>query len=460
MSQNLQGVLPKQQRIAQLASQKPPMGFTSLAYHMDLDWLKEAYRLTRKDGATGVDGVTAADYERNLEVNLRDLLERAKSGRYFAPPVKRVHIPKAGGGGASDQTRPIGIPTLEDKVLQRAVLMPLEPIYEHDFHASSFGFRPGRSPHQALDSLREQLMNTHGGWVLEVDISKFFDTLDHAHLREFVSRRIRDGVLLRLIGKWLNAGVMESGQISYPDSGSPQGGVISPLLANIYLHYVLDEWFEREVKPRLGGRAYLIRYADDFVIGFTQETDARRVMEVLPKRMGRYGLTLHPEKTRLIPFERPPKYPPPHGGGSGGPGGGDGEAPGSFDLLGFTHYWSRSLRGNWVVKRKTSSKRLSRALRAMNQWCRTNRHQPLVEQQKSLNRKITGHCSYYGITGNASSLSRFRMWTLRLWHYWLNRRHRERTLTWEVMNALLERYPLVSAIAIHSTWRSDCQAMA
>ena len=280
MSQNPQGVSPKQQRIAQLAKQSPQMGFTSLAYHMDLDWLFEAYRRTRKNGAAGVDGQTSADYEENLEGNLQSLLERAKSGSYLAPPVRRVHIPKA---GSPDQTRPIGIPTLEDKVLQRAVTMLLEPIYEQDFHPGSYGFRPGRGAHQALEQLWKNTMNTDGGWILEVDISKFFDTLDHTHLREFVGRRVRDGVLLRLIGKWLNAGVMEAGQVSYPEAGSPQGGVISPLLANIYLHYVLDEWFEQEVQPRLKGRAYLIRYADDFVIGFTEETDARRVMEVLPK---------------------------------------------------------------------------------------------------------------------------------------------------------------------------------
>ena len=232
------------------------------------------------------------------------------------------------------QKRPIGIPTLEDKVLQRAVVMLLGPIYEQDFVDGSFGFRPGRSAHQALERLREEMMNANGGWILEVDISKFFDTLDHAHLREFVKRRVHDGVLLRLIGKWLNAGVMEDGQISHPDSGSPQGGVISPLLANVFLHYVLDMWFQEEVLPRLAGKAYLIRYADDFVIGFTDERDALRVEEVLPKRFGRYGLKLHPTKTRLIRFQKPNDRDKSSG------------EPESFDLLGFTHYWSRSLRRN------------------------------------------------------------------------------------------------------------------
>jgi group II intron reverse transcriptase/maturase len=248
--------------------------------------------------------------------------------------------------------------------------MLLEPICEQDFCDGSYGFRPGRSAHQALEALWKQAMDFRGGWILEVDIRKFFDTLDRAHLREFLQRRVRDGVLKRLIGKWLKAGVMEDGSVSYPDAGSPQGGVISPLLANVYLHYVLDTWFEQEVRRCLRGRAYIIRYADDFVIGFTREDDARRVMDVLPKRFGKYGLTIHPDKTRLIPFQRPPQQV--DGKGDSGAG-----RPGTFDLLGFTHYWGRSRKGHWVVKRKTASKRLSRAVRSIAQWCRYNRHRPV-----------------------------------------------------------------------------------
>lgn len=439
MYQNLSSVSTKQQRIAQLAKQSPGMGFTSLAYHMDLMWLYEAYRRTRKDGAVGVDGQTGADYEQDLEQNLRSLLERAKSGRYVAPPVRRVHIPKA---GSPEQTRPIGIPTLEDKVLQRAVAMLLEPLYEQDFHPGSYGFRPGRGAHQALQQLWKNTMNTDGGWVLEVDISKFFDTLDHAHLRAFVQRRVRDGVLLRLIGKWLKAGVMESGQVSYPEAGSPQGGVISPLLANVYLHYVLDEWFRQEVQPRLKGRAYLIRYADDFVIGFADEEDARRVLAVLPKRFARYGLKIHPEKTRLVRFNKP-----------GGRDEGADEKPETFDLLGFTHYWGRDRKGRPVVKRKTASKRMSRALRAIGDWCRMHRHRPVAEQQHTLSQKIRGHCAYYGITGNSHCLQEFRMCVEHHWHKWLNRRHRGRTLNWTKFYRLLERYPLPVAVAVHSVCR-------
>jgi len=266
----------RQQAIAKRAQQAPETGFTSLHHHIDLDWLREAHRRTRKDGAAGVDGQTGAVYGENLAENLRDLLDRAKSGRYRAPAVKRAHIPK----GDGRETRPIGIPTFEDKVLQRAVVMVLEPIYEQDFLDCSYGFRPGRSAHQALQALRDQLMARGGGWIIEVDIQRFYDTLDKARLREFLGRRVRDGVLVRLIGKWLNAGVLEEGAVWYPEAGTPQGGVISPLLANIYLHEVLDAWFEREVKPRLRGWASLIRYADDLRL------DSERFGEHLRKRAG------------------------------------------------------------------------------------------------------------------------------------------------------------------------------
>jgi RNA-directed DNA polymerase len=249
----------KLDRIATLAKQAPEMAFTTLAHHIDLDWLREAHRRTRKDGATGIDGQTATEYATNLEGNLRSLLERAKSGMYRAPPVRRIHIPK----GDGTQTRPIGVPTFEDKVLQRAVAMVLEAIYEQDFLDCSYGFRPRRSAHQALERIQNETVKMRGGWVLEVDIARFFDTLDHAHVREMLRRRVRDGVLLRLIGKWLNAGVMEAGQLSSSVAGTPQGGVISPLLANVYLHEVLDTWFERDVKPRLQGQGLLVRYADD-----------------------------------------------------------------------------------------------------------------------------------------------------------------------------------------------------
>ena len=444
MHRNSTIVSTKQKRIAALAKQSSEMAFTSLSYLMDIDWLKEAYRRTRKAGAVGVDGVTAEEYEQDLEANLQSLLDRAKSSTYKAPPVRRVHIPK---GGSSTETRPLGIPTLEDKLLQRVVVMLLESIHEQDFLDCSYGFRPGRSAHQSLESFRDQTMNCRprGGWVLEVDIRKFFDNLDHQHLRQFLRQRVRDDVLLRLIDKWLKAGVMEDGNISYPESGSPQGGVISPLISNVFLHYVLDLWFENEVKPRLRRPAYLIRFADDFVIGFRDNRDAHRVMDVIPKRFGKYGLTVHPTKTKLVPFSSPSSQAKDRSGAD--------DRPGTFDLLGFTHYWAVSQKGYWVVKLKTAKDRFSRAVKRMDQWCYQNRHLPISEQQQKLNQKLRGHDAYYGVTGNSAALSRFHREVERLWRKWLNRRNRIRTLKWEKFRAILQRYPLAPARAVRSQFR-------
>jgi hypothetical protein len=252
-------------------------------------------------------------------------------------------------------------------------------------------------------------------------------------------------VLLRLIDKWLKAGVLEDGQLTVPEAGSPQGGVISPLLANVYLHYVLDLWFEAEVQPRLKGRAFLIRYADDFVMGFTCEEDARRVLEVLPKRFGKYGLTIHPDKTQLVAF-RPPAASTP-GDPSKGP------SSGTFDLLGFTHYWGRSRRGVWVVKRRTAASRLQRALGKIAEWCRFNRHRPIAEQHKALGHKLRGHFAYFGITGNGGALHRFRDGVTRLWRHWLSRRRRGNPIPWDRFTQLLRRYPLPAAVVVHSVYR-------
>jgi group II intron reverse transcriptase/maturase len=427
----------KQQRIAKLAGEAPDMAFTSLSHHIDLDWLYLAYRRTRKDGAVGIDGQTAKDYEANLMVNLRSLLDRAKSGTYQAPPVRRVFIPKGDG-----TNRPLGIPAFEDKVLQRAVVMVLEPLYERDFHDCSYGFRPGRSAHQALEAGWKKLMEMGGGWVLEMDIKKYFDTINHGKLREALSRRVRDGVIVRLIGKWLNAGVMEKGNLSYPEAGTPQGGVVSPLLANIYLHEVLDEWFEKEVKPRLKGKAFLIRYADDAVLGFERGEDARRVNFVLPKRFEKYGLTIHPEKTRLLDFRKPEGKDEDKGG-----------KPGSFDFLGFTHYWAKSRKGNWVVKQKTALNRFRRAVSKIKEWCQANRHKLMAEQQRELTQKLKGHYGYYGITGNSPWISKFSFEVTRLWRKWLSRRSQKSKIGWEQFNKLLKQFALPPPITVHSIYR-------
>jgi len=437
-------VSTKLQRIAQLAKEDPKRVLTTLAHHIDIEFLREAFRRTRKDGAPGVDDQTAEEYAKDLDGNLRLLLDRFKSGTYRAPPVRRVHIPK----GDGKKTRPIGIPTFEDKVLQRAVSMVLEAIYEQEFYPFSYGFRPRRGPHDALQYLRDGLMAMGGGWVLEVDIKSFFDTLDHGHLRAFLDQRVRDGVLRRAIDKWLKAGVLEDGKLSYPDEGSPQGGVITPILANIYLHEVLDRWFEETVKPRLRGKAFVVRFADDFVIAFALESDARRVYEVLPKRFGKFGLAIHPDKTRLVRFFRPSRAST--GKGQDGQGG----TPGSFVLLGFTHFWSRSLRGYWVIKHRTASSRFRRALRRIDDWCRRNTHLPIRMQHKQLVLKLRGHYGYYGITGNSYAIQRFRFWVGRMWHRWLNRRAQHARVSWETFNRLLKVYVLPPALCVHSSLRA------
>lgn len=429
-------VYTRQQRLAEIARAHPQRSFTSLAHHLDEDWLEAAWHRVRKDGAAGVDGVTAAEYEADLATNLRDLLDRAKSGRYRAPPVRRVQVPKGDGKGQ----RPLGIPTLEDKLLQRAVAMLLEPIYESDFHDDSYGFRPGRSPHQALERLWQSLMRRGGGWVLDVDIQQFFDMLDHGALRQMLTQRVSDGVIRRLIGKWLKAGVVEDGHYHRPVTGTPQGGVISPLLANVYLHTVFDAWFEAEVRPRLAGPGEFVRFADDLVIVLASRRDAERVKAALAKRLERFGLRLHPDKTRLVRFERPR---------------GRGERPGTFDLLGFTHYWGRSRKDRPVVKRKTAKSRYRRAVRRLNAVCRGMRHWSLTDQHQRLERMLRGHMAYYGLTGNMRALKRLHHRGERIWIYWLRRRSQRSRLRWaDGAKHLLALFPLPRPRIVHQPRRA------
>jgi group II intron reverse transcriptase/maturase len=331
-------VLTRQWRIAEIAKQHPQGSLNSIHHHLDLDWLRVAYGQLQRGRAPGHDGETVQAYGKGLDRRLADLLARVRAGRYHAPPVKRVHIPKGNG----KETRPIGIPTTEDKVLQRAVTMLLEPIYEEQFYDFSYGFRPGRSAHQALQRIWKQIMDEPIHWIVEVDIRKFFDTLDHGRLREVLRQRVTDGVITKLIDKWLKAGVLEQQRLTYPEEGTPQGGVISPILSNVFLHEVLDKWFEQTVKPRLRGRAFLVRFADDFVMGFERKDDAERVYHVLPRRFERYGLKINSEKTRVVRFRR---------GQTRAGHQGEGER-GTFDFLGFTHSWGRSRKGQWVVLRK------------------------------------------------------------------------------------------------------------
>lgn len=427
----------KLQRVADTSRERPQMAWNTLAHHIDIEFLHEAFRLVRKDAAPGVDGVTAAQYAERLEENLSRLLDAFKTGNYRAPPVRRVYIPKDGG-----KLRPIGIPTIEDKILQRAVTMVMTAVYEQDFLDCSYGCRPGRSAHQALARLRAGLMEMWGGWVVEIDIESFFDTLSHSSLRSFLDKRIRDGVLRRAIGKWLNAGVLEDQMVRRAEQGSPQGGVVSPLLANVYMHEVLDVWFEQDVMPRMQGRCFMVRYVDDAVLVFQREDDARRVLDVLPKRFARFGLQLHPEKTRLVPFQSP-------GRRFGGRSGEGRDGPGSFDFLGFTHLWVVSRKGNDVVRQKTATKRLTRTLKRIAEWCARNRHRPVKEQHQELSRKVRGHYGYYGIQGNSRSLGQFLTEVQRIWRKWLGRRSWRARVSWERFERLKQRYPLPAARLTH-----------
>jgi len=323
--------------------------------------------------------------------------------------------------------------------------MILGPLYEQDFLDCSFGFRPGRGAHQALEALWHHLMGMGGGWVIDLDVRKFFDTLSHSHLKEILASRVSDGVIRRLGAKWLHAGVWENGAVSYAETGSPQGGVISPMLSNIYLHEVLDRWFAEVVAPRLRGRGHLVRYADDAVLVFEKEEDARRVMEVLPKRFEKYGLSIHPEKTRLIRFESPNRS---RGGKESG------SAGESFSFLGFTHVWARSRKGIWVVRKRTDHKRFARALKAVSQWCRRNRHRPVAEQQRILSLKLQGHYSYYGVTGNSRALKDYRHQVRRIWQKWLGRRSRGQPMPWDRFEQLLARYPLPLPQVVHSVYHA------
>ncbi len=431
VTQRTQTISTQLQAIANKAQMEPELTFTSLAHLMDVDFLREAFRRIRKSGAPGTDGVKADTYASNLAANLEDLHERLRTNSYEAATIKRVWIPKPDG-----KQRPIGIVTLEDKIVQKAVTMIMESIYEQDFYNFSMGFRVGRSQHQALQYFREMCLKNNINWLIDADVSSFFDNLSHKVLREFIQRRINDSGLLRLIGKWLNAGVVEKETIIYPEAGSPQGGVISPMLSNIYMHYVLDDWFVKVVQPRLKGKSFIVRFADDFAIGCEREDDVRRVMEVLPKRFNRFELTIHPTKTSLINFRKPGR-------------GINREETGGFDFLGFTHYWAKSRRGYWIIKRKTAKKSLNKSMKAIWEWCRKNRHEPLKEQYRKLRQKLRGHIQYFGIIGNYEALKSMVHETKRAWQYWLSQRSHKSKIPWKIFKKLMDKMPLPKARIMH-----------
>ena len=405
---------PKLRRVQELAKAKPMERFTSLAHHLTPEALRRSFDALDGKAAPGADGVTKDAYRQNFDENLKSLHERLKSGEYRATPVLRVEIEKPGGG-----KRPLGIPVLEDKVVQGAVVEILICIFENDFMGFSYGFRPGRSAHQALQALQTVLQKGKVNWVLDLDISKFFDTIDHKELMSLVEHRVKDSRLLRLIGKWLAAGAVQAdGRRIRMKRGTPQGGVISPLLANIFLHHVVDkfvhEWRETEAK----GEVYIVRYADDVVMAFESQEDAERLLELLESRLGEHGLSLNREKTQLVRF------------GRGWTGRDGGPKSGTFEFLGFTHIAGKSRQGYYLVKRKTARKRLNRSLKVIFEWCKRNRHTPLSWQQKQLGLKLRGHYNYYGVRGNYRSLSQFWHAVQQAWLRALMRRSQKMRKQW------------------------------
>src|SRR5262250_387922 len=416
-------------RIAELAKEDPQRQFFSIAHLITVKKMYEAFRSLRKDASAGIDGVTYEQYGANAEENIRKLHHRLKEGKYQVQPLRRVYIPKEDG-----KQRPISIPALEDKLVQKVVVDLLNAIYEQDFLGCSYGFRPGRGQHQALDEVGRVTCTRPMGWVLEIDIRSYFDKIVRAKLVEMVEQRVTDGSVLGLIWKWIKVGVIEDGKLLVSETGTGQGQPISPLLANIYLHDVLDEWFQQVVKPRLKGEAYEIRYADDFILCFQFREDAEKVVEVLHQRFAKYGLQLHPDKTRLIDFGPNALTKSEQSGG---------KKPATFDFLGFTHICKWSRRGRFMIQLRTMRKRLRRSLKVVATWCPQHRHDPVEEQCKALNRKLGGHYQYYGRPTNFRSLREYYRNVRWIWKTWLNRRTRGKTMNWERFGLLLRRYPLL-----------------
>jgi len=422
-------------RIAELARQDAGCKFYSIAHLLTKEALWAAFDNLRKDAAAGVDGVTYADYEEHLVENLHKLHEKLTSMTYRAQPLRRIYIDKE-----DRRKRPISIPALADKIVQRAVVDLLNAIFEQDFLDCSYGFRPGRSAHEALDEVGCVLCRKPTEFVLEIDIVSYFDSIVRKQLMEMIESRVSDGGILRLIGKWINVGAIEDGRLLVSETGTGQGQIISPLLANIYLHHVLDVWFEEEVKPRLKGQAFEIRYADDAILCFQYREDALKVLQVLPKRFAKFGLMLHPEKTRLVEFGRKALAQAERAG----------RKLGTFDFLGFTYQAARSRRGKFTVHVKTMKKRLKRAFKAVANWCREHRHDPVEQQQKVLNAKLRGHYMYYGRPTNLWSLWQFFRGVRCLWRKWLSRRTRGNRLPWERYLQLLRHHPLLSPVITHA----------
>ncbi len=420
------GALTFLQRIGQRAREGREEKFTTLLSHLKAPLLKEAFISLRKNAASGVDGVTWSEYAESLDERLLDLEGRVHRGSYHPQPVRRVHIPKGDG-----KTRPLGIPALEDKIVQQAARMVLEPIYEAQFVGFSYGFRPGRSPHDALDALAEAI-HRKVSWVLDADIRTFFDTIDHGWMQKFLEHRIGDRRMVRLLMKWLRAGVMEDGKLSDTEEGTPQGGIISPLLANIYLHYALDLWVKQWRKRHARGELYFVRYADDFVACLQYEEDAHAFRAALAERLAEFGLELHPEKTRVIRFGRFAREKAER----------QGRKPETFDFLGFTHIAGSSRDGRFQLQRRTSRKKRKAKLAALRERMRKRRHDPPARQHAWLVAVLRGHVRYYGVPTNYRALASFRRAVRNAWYHALQRRSQRARWNIEQLKRFEQRYPL------------------
>ncbi len=421
--------------ISERARKEPKLQFTSLAHLLNKKFLRECYLDLGRDRASGIDGVSWQAYGENLYENLANLVKRMKAKQYRPKPAKRVYIPKN-----EYEKRPLGLPSLEDKVVQKGISRILEAIYEEDFLDCSYGFRPGRSCHDVLRTVDQTIMKRPVRYVIEADIKGFFDNVSHDWLLKMLEVRIKDPSFLLLIRRFLKAGYIEEGRLVKTEQGTPQGGNLSPMLANIFLHYVLDLWFEKRIKPHVVGEVFLVRYADDFLIMTRRLSDAQRIERMLKDRFDKFDLTLHPEKTRTISFSRwEPKNAKQQG-----------RKPYTFDFLGFTHYWLRTHEGWYMLSRRTSGKRFRRACRAMNDWLRSVRNWcKTKEWWRILASKLRGHYQYYGISGNSRMLKIFNYQVIRMVHKWLNRRSQRNRWSWKRFTEYLKHYPLPEPHIMH-----------
>jgi len=415
-------------RVNEAARKSRKTRFTALMHHIDVEALRRVFNRQRRNASAGVDGVTVEDYGGNLEANLKRLCDQVHSGSYRPQPVRRAYVPKADG-----TQRPIGIPALEDKIVQGGVSEVLSAIYEVDFLGFSYGFRPGRSPHQALDALNAALIKRKINWVLDADVRRFFDSVDHEWLLRMVAHRIADPRVLRLIRQWLRAGVLEGGRWFKTLEGTPQGAGISPILANIFLYYSLDLWVHQWRQRHAKGDVIIVRYCDDFVMGFERQTDAKSMLDELKRRLSKFGLGLHEKKTRLLEFGRFAAERRKRGGM---------RRPETFDFLGFTHYCSMNKKGCFFVTRKTQGARMTRKLKELRIESRRRMHWPLKKQQRWLSAVLRGHYAYYGLLGNSRALSDFAYRVRKLWFRALCRRSQKNAMTWERFNRFLKVFPL------------------